>query len=697
MKSIKALRFTAAQWAIGLTALLDLLALSALFLTGEVPATVFGLPLLLWIGSRLSKRPLHGGVLVGLFAAVFASTLYFWFGLHFHPITAVAWSVPVAHALIWLAPRTAIYRGWRIGLGFIELILSSGLTADVYLPVFISIFVVLTSVALSCDFMDRELALKAPEERDALLNASFIRNSIGMAILIFLTSAAIFPLLPRPKGAIQGLELTAGYSESVSVANWSRNRGSGEGETKLRLFFADGADPMAEIYMGLIRGRTLDAFDGKEWFSQRSIGSNSTPTELSTAPSKSRGGAPSIRMEAIRESLDSDSLPVPYGTQIVQIMAGDHYRTAPLTPSGDWSAPGTSSSRVSYSIELASNDLRYLNQRANVDAPKPMHTFVPSSLESDAMDRLSQKIFAGARDPQEKLKRVTTFFRSEGFTAVEGSTPESETVDRQLQKSRLTPLEQFLFVTRQGHCEWFATATAVLLRMGGVPTRLVAGFRLTRGAIGGVLSVRSGDGHAWVEAFIPGRGWIPIDPTPRVSIQSGVLDKIRQISDLVGAYWFKYVVSFSEDLGPSQLLSSFKTWTRDLLKPGAHNKLGQKADSQDFEVNGTLLGVLFGFLTGSAVILWMTIRQRAGVDGADPRLRAERRKMARALKLKDFDPSTHEGGTELVARWQRRYLLARFGVADHRVRQAEIETALRELRSIRTQLVSSFPAESGRH
>jgi transglutaminase-like putative cysteine protease len=76
-------------------------------------------------------------------------------------------------------------------------------------------------------------------------------------------------------------------------------------------------------------------------------------------------------------------------------------------------------------------------------------------------------------------------------------------------------IEHFLFTTRAGHCEYFASALSIMLRAVGVPSRLVVGYR------GGqwfedneLYLVRQSDAHAWVEAHIEGRGWVRLDPTP---------------------------------------------------------------------------------------------------------------------------------------------------------------------------------------
>jgi transglutaminase-like putative cysteine protease len=77
------------------------------------------------------------------------------------------------------------------------------------------------------------------------------------------------------------------------------------------------------------------------------------------------------------------------------------------------------------------------------------------------------------------------------------------------------PLETFLFAKREGYCQQFSGAMAMLLRMGGVPTRVAAGF--TTGTFDrshGQWVVTDRDAHAWVEAWFPGYGWVRFDPTP---------------------------------------------------------------------------------------------------------------------------------------------------------------------------------------
>jgi hypothetical protein len=77
------------------------------------------------------------------------------------------------------------------------------------------------------------------------------------------------------------------------------------------------------------------------------------------------------------------------------------------------------------------------------------------------------------------------------------------------------PVAGFLFETKRGYCEYFASAAALLLRQQGVPTRYVTGFNVRdESLVGNHYAVRESDAHAWIESYVPGSGWLEFDPTP---------------------------------------------------------------------------------------------------------------------------------------------------------------------------------------
>lgn len=77
------------------------------------------------------------------------------------------------------------------------------------------------------------------------------------------------------------------------------------------------------------------------------------------------------------------------------------------------------------------------------------------------------------------------------------------------------PLAHFLFDSKAGYCEYFASAMGDMLRAEGIPTRLVSGYGPgTYDARQKLYVVRESDAHTWVEAYFPHFGWIPFEPTP---------------------------------------------------------------------------------------------------------------------------------------------------------------------------------------
>jgi len=84
------------------------------------------------------------------------------------------------------------------------------------------------------------------------------------------------------------------------------------------------------------------------------------------------------------------------------------------------------------------------------------------------------------------------------------------------------PLAEFLFEKKKAYCEYFASAAVVLLRLQGVPARYVKGLSVgpQTDMGGGLHVVRESDAHAWVEAWIPGDGWVEADPTPPGQFES---------------------------------------------------------------------------------------------------------------------------------------------------------------------------------
>ena len=101
------------------------------------------------------------------------------------------------------------------------------------------------------------------------------------------------------------------------------------------------------------------------------------------------------------------------------------------------------------------------------------------------------------------------------------------------------PIANFLFERKQGHCEYFASSMAVMLRTLGIPSRVVNGFRSDEfNDLTGNYIVRAKDAHSWVEAYFPGYGWQTFDPTPAGSART-----CRKVGDGSLSTWMPWLPS----------------------------------------------------------------------------------------------------------------------------------------------------------
>ena len=113
------------------------------------------------------------------------------------------------------------------------------------------------------------------------------------------------------------------------------------------------------------------------------------------------------------------------------------------------------------------------------------------------------------------------------------------------------PVDFFLFERKMGHCEYFASAFAVLARAVGIPTRQVNGFLGGEwNEYQGYVAVRAGDAHSWDEVYYPGAGWVMVDPTPPGDIDElgrgggGWTARLARFTDTLRFQWNKWVIEY---------------------------------------------------------------------------------------------------------------------------------------------------------
>jgi len=182
----------------------------------------------------------------------------------------------------------------------------------------------------------------------------------------------------------------------------------------------------------------------------------------------------------------------------------------------------------------------HLNYRDNAElGPRGLRRALALPASSNARSRaLANQMRKAAADERSYIAAVLGMFRSQNFYYT--TTPPL--------LPREDPVDEFLFSTRSGFCEHYASSFAVLMRATGIPARIVTGYQGGEfNTVGNYLTVRQADAHAWVEVWLKDDGWVRVDPTAAVSparVEAGVAAAVPQAEPLPfllrGAYpWLR--------------------------------------------------------------------------------------------------------------------------------------------------------------
>jgi len=325
--------------------------------------------------------------------------------------------------------------------------------------------------------------------------------------------AAAFVFIPQPQGLPTGPLV-------VSLPSFSQFKGEIENPA-LPLVQVQGATNTVDLrYRGRLgdtpvmyvrtgapaywRGLVFDTYSGGVWTATPgNIGVYPPyvpPRLLPPAPDGSQGTfVQTFRLLRDMAPVVDAAYPIESMYVPVAQLARDHFGTF-HTP--DVLRAGTTYSVVSYIPNLSAAEL----QR------DPFPQISPGSAEWPLdLDGLS----ARARDLAARVVAGHTASEYDAVTALVSYLQHNYTYTLQVGHANGYPVEQFLFVDRSGYCEQFASAATLMLRSLGIPARLVTGY--STGDYDPVLNqaiVREKDAHAWVEAWFPGDGWVPVDPTP---------------------------------------------------------------------------------------------------------------------------------------------------------------------------------------
>lgn len=342
-------------------------------------------------------------------------------------------------------------------------------------------WLLLTVIALTTSLVVNQSAIVLPAAHALRMGAVLALQALPLALLLFL----LFPRLPSPlSGLVQIDTGRTGLSDSMAPGSVSRLIRS-----DAVAFRVDFDRPDVDARGFYWRGPVLTYFDGRTW--RRGAESNRLPQVAEI-------GQP-LGYTVTLEPSGQPWLPIS-GLVTVAPVAKSR-----VTANLEWLYAGPVNSRLRYSVQAWQDYTLQptLSARRRAQALALPEGFNPETIA------LGRRWAAEAGSPRAVVQRALSYFRQEPFHYTLNPPPLGE-----------NGVDDFLFRTRRGFCEHYASAFTVLMRAAGIPARVVTGYQGgERNPVGNYWIVRQRDAHAWSEVWLAGAGWVRVDPTAAVAPQ----------------------------------------------------------------------------------------------------------------------------------------------------------------------------------
>ncbi len=446
-----------------------------------------------------------------------------------------------------------------------------------------------------------------------VIGRSFLVVTCLLSVPIFLFTAVLFILFPRVGLSLLLLnsprERVTGFSERVDLGGVGKLRTDPTIVMRVQPPNLP-AQPPPRLALYL-KGTAFDAYDGRSW--ARTDRQSRLLTEQSQSgrlvklfrfPDPDRDAKMRIDLDPIEPPivfLPSDAVAITLPAPTSSLPSGKPQLYFGNEGTLYYRSPDERGLR--YEVSLAGPNERRAEPLSTTERAR--YLALPP-LPERIVD-LAERWTAGINDPREQARRVESHLRNEYTYDLDSPSGGAK-----------NPLDHFLFESRRGHCEFYSTAMAVLLRARGVPTRNVTGF------VGGTFNrfsqnyaVRQGDAHSWVEVYLDDTGWTRFDPTPPSSAAprsdlNGALVVVRDLLEALGQRWNRHVIGY--DLKQ-------QVW----LFQGVRDAYGKVVPERDLTSRLTssprraaltvlaLCGVIF-----AARELWLRRRQKGALPTPDP-------------------------------------------------------------------------------
>ncbi|HVI09221.1 MAG TPA: DUF3488 and transglutaminase-like domain-containing protein [Candidatus Binatia bacterium] len=587
-------------------------------------------------------------------------------------------------------------------LAFLLVLASAVLTVDSVFLFFFAVFMLIAVAVFLLMEMKRsakDAAFQARHSRDPQehrhLAFSLARMAFGLAVMILAGAGAMFFLLPRMSAGYLGsysfgTDFSTGFSDHVQLGRIGQIQQSGAVVMHIHI---DGDS--TGRYPLHWRGVALQNFDGANWSNPREARQQyPLPREADgfAVPLFTQGLSASWprtpQARRLGEIIHYRVMMEPIGTNVFFLApwarhVGGIYRGMET----DWDGAVTNRdpfrpvTTYEADSDIAPMPAAWLrNAGDSLPAYALPYLELPTPLDP-RISQLAAQITSSAGNNYDRAAALERHLR--GHYAYTLQLPRGPVAD---------PLANFLFERKQGHCEYFASSMAVMLRTLHIPSRVVTGFTSNEfNDITGNYVVRARDAHAWVEAYFPGYGWVTFDPTPGSSSGSPQgWERAMLYLDAASSFWREWVISYDSShqyvLGRTVLSGTRSSWEQmrwwaqlryaQMLSWAERKQAGIGNSPRNWLAWSFALVLLLGLLLNARTIVRaLRLRHLAAHPEASPQKAASLwyEKMARLLARRGMKKSGRQTAQEFlrtiheetlrssVGRFTAAYEAARFG------------------------------------
>ncbi len=386
------------------------------------------------------------------------------------------------------------------------------------------------------------------------LSTSLARTTAVVVIAILCVSTLVFFAMPRISGGYlsryaQSDAISTGFSDSVNLGEIGHIQQSSSIVAHIRIEGDTSGGRQIRL-----RGTVLTNFDGKRWTNPHGGPDVLSPgSQLSTHFNQLAGRedmhiARGMHIDLLRYRvlMEPVSTNVIFTIPVAQALFGSFHQIVVDDDQAFRSFENERTAGVYEGVSDVSAPLPTVLYRLTAPMPSDLsgrYYQLPPNLDP-RIPELAHKLTDSEPSPYRRAIAIERYLTTQfGYTLQLPSQPPAD------------PLADFLFHRRRGHCEYFASSMAVLLRTVGIPTRVITGFRGAQfNQLNSTYIVRASDAHSWVEAFIPGAGWTTFDPTPAGSAPVITFWTRAQLYlDAASEFWREWVVNY--DAGHQQALT----------------------------------------------------------------------------------------------------------------------------------------------